>query len=49
MDYYGYFDTNATEGFNDYSIADGHLKISIIRGKIINSYSEYEEETVLYW
>jgi len=23
MDYYGYFDTNATGGFNDYTIADG--------------------------
>ena len=25
MDYYGYFDTNATGGFNDYTIADGLL------------------------
>ena len=23
MDYYGYYDTNATGGFNDYTIADG--------------------------
>ena len=23
IDYYGYFDTNATGGFNDYTIADG--------------------------
>jgi hypothetical protein len=25
IDYYGYFDTNATGGFNDYTIADGLL------------------------
>src|SRR5688500_16656141 len=25
MDYYGYFDTNVTGGFNDYTIADGLL------------------------
>jgi hypothetical protein len=25
MDYYGYFDTNATGGFNDFTIADGFL------------------------
>ena len=25
MDYYGYFDTNATGGFNDYTIVDGLL------------------------
>ena len=25
IDYYGYFDTNATGGFDDYTIADGFL------------------------
>ena len=25
MDYYGYFDTNSTGGFHDYTIADGLL------------------------
>ena len=32
IDYYGYFDTNSTGGFNDYTIADGLLpNIYILR------------------